>query len=743
MTALWGRLAKDGQDRLAAPEERRLAGRIGGAMWLTFAVTVLLMLPIPGVSIAHPWAVILVAALAAAWGAALTVLVPWELVAPWAFHLASGLAVVVVAVVGPLTGGEASPTHEYLWFVLVYAAFFYSLPVALAYWAGCCAVSALPLLYDSGALEGNLARELLITMPGLAIAGAIVFAGRELMARLSREATDLGAQHARLAEEQSSLRRVATAVAAGSPPQAIFTLVSAEVGRLLGADAAAIARYLTDDRLQIMGVWQGRTEPGQVLVLDPADELARVRTAAAPIRIDEYGEDHVSRAQTFGYRSFIGAPVYADTALWGALVVTAGRPHAFAPGAEDRLRDYADLIATAVANAEDRTRLDRQAGVDPLTGLANHRALRNRLDDEVSRARRYDRPLTVAVLDVDHFRRLADQIGHDAGDQTLVEIAELLCSAVRDEDVVARIGPDEFGIAFVESDRTTALLAVERARRLIGSTTLRHGVRATVSIGLCDLDAAPSADELLRRADAALFWSKEHGRDRSWVYDRSVVRDLAGYARRRDLEHEHGLAGLQALARAIDAKDPATQEHSERVAALAARLAAARGWDAECVERLREAAMLHDVGKIGVPDAVLLKPGRLDAGEMDLMREHAALGARIVGDVLDEVQVEWIAAHHERPDGGGYPNGLTGGEIPEGAALLALADAWDSMVSDRVYQPRRATDAALAECRALAGRQFTVEAVTALEELHARGGLAMAAVRMHRPSPEPAGSWAR
>jgi HD-GYP domain-containing protein (c-di-GMP phosphodiesterase class II) len=148
--------------------------------------------------------------------------------------------------------------------------------------------------------------------------------------------------------------------------------------------------------------------------------------------------------------------------------------------------------------------------------------------------------------------------------------------------------------------------------------------------------------------------------------------------------------------------------------------------------------MLHDVGKIGVPDAVLLKPGPLDPAETVLMREHAALGARIVGDVLDEVQVRWIAAHHERPNGTGYPRGLTEPEIPDGAALLALADAWDSMVSDRVYSPRRAIEDAIAECRALAGEQFTPEAVRALEALYDNGDLAMAAVRMHRPTRERA-----
>src|SRR4051812_34331049 len=311
----------------------------------------------------------------------------------------------------------------------------------------------------------------------------------------------------------------------------------------------------------------------------------------------------------------------------------------FPLGAEERLSDYADLIATAVSNAEDRTRLDRQAGVDPLTELPNYRAFRDRLENEVSRARRHGRPLTVAVVDVDRFGEAIDQVGHEDSEQSFAAVAALVRSAVRDEDVVARLGADELGIAFVESDRATALLAAERARRLVAQTPPRHGVRLTVSVGLCDLDAAPSPDELLRRADAALFWSKEHGRDRSWVYDAAVVRDLAGYARRRDLEREQGLAGLRALARAIDAKDPATQEPSERVAALAGGLAAARGWTDDWVERLREAAMLHDVGKIGVPDAVLLKPGPLDPGETALMREHAALGARIVGDVLDEVQV--------------------------------------------------------------------------------------------------------
>jgi diguanylate cyclase (GGDEF)-like protein len=723
-----------GTDRLATPEERRLAGRISAALWFCGALTLLAMLPVPGAPLERPWVGAIVSGLGLAWGAGLLLLVPWERTPGAVLHVSTALLVAVVAVLEPFTGGTDSPVHEYLWLVLVYAALFFRALAAIAYWLACCVVIALPLLYESGAMQSNLARALLIIVPASAIVTALVYAGREVLTGLSRRATALGERQARLAEEQSSLLRVATAVAAGSPPQAIFTLVSAEAGRLLGADAAAIGRYLNGRRIQMAGVWQGRTEPGEVIELTPEDEMARVWAEGGPIRVDEYDEGDRSRVPRLGYRSFVGAPIHAGAGIWGAVGATARRPAAFGPDAEERLRDYADLIATAVVNAEDRAQLHAQAGIDPLTALPNHRAFRDRLEDEVSRARRHGRPLTAAVVDIDRYRALTEEIGPEAAEEALADIGRALRSVVRDEDVVARIGVDEFGIAFLESERATALRAAERARRLIATTPLPHGMTVTISVGLCDIEVAGSADELMRRADAALFWSKEHGRDRCWVYDPAVVRDLEAYARRRELDREHGISGLRALAHAIDAKDAATREHSERVAGLAARLAVERGWEDSSVERLREAGALHDVGKIGVPDAILLKPGRLDEAEMDLMRGHAALGARIVGDVLDETQARWIADHHERPDGHGYPSGLQADDIPEGAALLALADAWDSMVCARAYSAPRPVGEALQEVRSLAGRQFAPEAVEALEALHERGALAMPAARMHQPT---------
>jgi diguanylate cyclase (GGDEF)-like protein len=723
LTSSWG------HDRLASPGEVALAGRVSGVLWLSGAVTLLLTLALPGSTIDALWLVAIIAAFAVAWGALMLSSVTWARSPVRLSHLSTILSLGVVAGLTRLTGGTDSPALAYLWFVVVYAAFFYPPRQALAYWLACGVVHALPLLYDGHAVEGNLARELVVVVPIYCLVGGVVVAGRELLAGATRRAGELEARQRRLTEEQASLRRVATAVAAGSPPTGIFALVSLDAGRLLGADCAAIVRFQDVDRVTILGRWtqdeHGPDDPDTTVEVAPGSLLDRLRCGEAIARDRMDGDHHCER---------LAAPVRTGAAVWGALVVVATDPHEFAAGAEERLQEYADLIATAVANAEDRARLDREAATDPLTGLPNHRAFRARLAEEVSRAQRHDRPLTVALVDVDGFRELGDRAGLEAADAVLVEIGRLLGAALREEDVLARMGADEFGVIFVESDRHQALLVADRARRAVAEAPLLHRLRATLSIGLCDLEAASSDDEVLRRADAALFWAKEHGHDLCWLYDPAVVRELDQRQRTRELDRSQALVGLRALARAIDAKDPATQEHAERVAALTVRLATARGWAPSRVALLRDAALLHDVGKIGVPDAILLKEGPLDEEEFAIVREHSVLGARIVGDVLDEEQIAWIAGHHERPDGSGYPGALAGDDVPEGAGLLALADAWDVMVSDRSYSPPMTLDAALAEVRARAGTQFAAAAVEALEALALRGDLQPAAARLHQPT---------
>jgi diguanylate cyclase (GGDEF)-like protein/putative nucleotidyltransferase with HDIG domain len=362
-----------------------------------------------------------------------------------------------------------------------------------------------------------------------------------------------------------------------------------------------------------------------------------------------------------------------------------------------------------------RELLARRAFTDPLTGLANHRAFQERLHVEVARAQRHGRPLALAVLDVDRFKSINDVAGHATGDRVLARLAGRLRAGLRAEDVIARTGGDEFAVLLPETDAPEAFEVLERARQDLERTPLFEGMHVTVSAGICGLERAADGDALTRLADGALYWSKEHGRNTTWVYDPGTVRELSAAERLERLGRSHALAGIRALARAIDAKDPSTREHSERVAALAARLAHAAGWRAERVALLHEAALVHDVGKIGVPDAVLLKPGRLDPDEYAQVKEHAALGARIVEDVLSPEQVSWIRSHHERPDGRGYPDGLSGHQIPAGAALLAAADCFDVMTVARPYSRAKDPGSALAECRGLIGRQFSADAVTALE----------------------------
>jgi putative nucleotidyltransferase with HDIG domain len=267
----------------------------------------------------------------------------------------------------------------------------------------------------------------------------------------------------------------------------------------------------------------------------------------------------------------------------------------------------------------------------------------------------------------------------------------------------------------------------------VADRPLRHGLRATVSVGLSDLDSATVGEDLVQRAALALEHAKEAGGDavHRFAPDEAPVGGRGRVS--DDLDRSHALLGLRALARAIDAKDPATREHSDNVAALVSRLAAERGWDDRAIARLREAALLHDVGKIGVPDAILLKPARLTDEEREIVEGHAALGAHMVAGVLEDDQVAWIAAHHERPDGTGYPARLRAGAIPEGASLLALADAWDLMTRNRPYAPRQTVEEAMAECIALAGTQFDPAAVQALEALYERGELTLAAARLHEP----------
>jgi diguanylate cyclase (GGDEF)-like protein/putative nucleotidyltransferase with HDIG domain len=374
----------------------------------------------------------------------------------------------------------------------------------------------------------------------------------------------------------------------------------------------------------------------------------------------------------------------------------------------------------AVALAESKgvrhlAQLKLEAETDGLTGLLNHRAFQERLLLEFTRADRHGRPLSLAVVDVDGFKQLNDTFGHQVGDDALRRVAGHLAAAVRASDTVARVGGDEFALLLPETTAASAEIVLERAHAMIRTDAAAEGVvDFTVSIGICDLSQARTPDELFRFADGALYWAKASGRDAVCQYSPETVEDLSREQRGDRLLRDTALAGIRALARAIDAKDHSTLLHSERVASLAGRLAEALGWSPFRVAALRETALIHDVGKIGVPQEVLLKPDALTPDEYDIVKSHAHLGAVISAEVLSEEQTSWLRGHHERWDGSGYPDGLAGDAIPDGALLIGLADCWDVMTSERIYSHGMTASEAIAECQRCAGGQFSPEIVAIL-----------------------------
>jgi diguanylate cyclase (GGDEF)-like protein/putative nucleotidyltransferase with HDIG domain len=709
-------------DRLAAhlrssPDaERPLAGQIGGGLWLIAAAATFVLPLFPQVDTPlWPWPALWTLG-AIAWGLCAIFVIDWRRAPAWVLPTANAAAVVVIAAITLLTGGTDSPARLYVFFALVYAGCFIPPRPALALIVACAMSWALPVVGDRGVAAAL--GELGMALPIFVVVGGLLMLGRELLVRMYDDA-------AKLSEEHHALRSIATAVASGAAADVVCSLAAEQAALLVGAQGAGILRFDQDDMITSVGSWQDgegpSTPPGTRFPITTGTPTARIRTEGRPIRIDAdtRASHEAPTLRRSGFVSLVGTPIHVRGMLWGAVVVTGRRVAEFPPDTEHHLSEFAELIGMAVANTEEVARLEADATTDPLTGLANHRAFQERLRAELARAARHAGGVAVALVDVDNFKAVNDAGGHAIGDEVLRTVAATLREHLRAEDVLARVGGDEFAVLLPQSSAETAQQALERARRAVEGTDHAGGARVTISIGLCDVVHADDAERITRFADGALYWSKEHGRNRVSVYDPATIQELSAVERIGVLQRSQALAGIRALARAIDARDPSTREHSERVATLAARLAEARGWSTDRVALLHEAALVHDVGKIGIPDAILLKPSRLTDEERTVIKTHAELSARMVEEILSPEQVDWILGHHERPDGRGYPGGLVASELSEGAALLAAADAFDVMVSARPYSAERSADDALAECRELVGAQFTPEAVAALEAVNA------------------------
>ncbi|MGO8671227.1 MAG: HD domain-containing phosphohydrolase [Capsulimonadaceae bacterium] len=395
-------------------------------------------------------------------------------------------------------------------------------------------------------------------------------------------------------------------------------------------------------------------------------------------------------------------------------------------GWPDRLavttRDEIGLLQSAFNAMTDAVRDSQEKllsllDVDPLTGLTNHRRFQERVREEAQRCAASGERLTLVWLNIDQFREYNNVQGLHAGDDALALVASILHERQPELAVLARIGGDEFAVL---APRRTLAEAIELAELLRTDVERRSrtlpGGPITVSAGIAEFGThSAQADGLLLAAELALSRAKSLGRNRACGFDSVPGSDETAdpYQLYRFLKDE-SLATIQALAAAVDAKDPYTRGHSLSVAEYAAALARHLGLGPADVELIHTTGTLHDVGKIGVPDEILQKPGRLTDEQRTIMETHPVLGEKIVLKVPSLAGiVPGVKHHHERWDGRGYPACLAGDQIPRIARILAVADCYDAMTSDRPYRKGMPVDVALAEIERGAGTQFDPDLATA------------------------------
>jgi diguanylate cyclase (GGDEF)-like protein len=360
----------------------------------------------------------------------------------------------------------------------------------------------------------------------------------------------------------------------------------------------------------------------------------------------------------------------------------------------------------------------RDANTDNLTGLGNHRAYQAALRGKIEESERTAEPFSLCLVDIDNFKHINDTYGHPMGDEALVTLSELLAD-VHDGEAF-RFGGDEFAV-LVSHDELSAYREIERVQKRLARVDASPEGPLTISAGIATFPShAAGADDLQRTADGALYWSKAHGKNRSCLYSPTVVRILTPQEIERETERNGRLRAAKNLVRFVDARDPSTATHSEVVSGIAEAIGIELELDPTTVDHLRLAGLLHDIGKIGLPDAILRAPRKLVEDEYEIVKKHPEFGHSLLdGMGIDPVD-EWVLHHHEHWDGSGYPNGLAGEEIPLGSRIILVADAYEAITADRPYRRAQAREVALDELRAFAGIQFDPDVVAALERHFAR-----------------------
>lgn len=538
---------------------------------------------------------------------------------------------------------------------------------------------------------------------------------RASYARIATENARLLDEARQRQREAETLQRLALQVAGMRDLEQVLQFVVNEARGLVQADACLL-RLWAEGRLRL------RAQSPDRLPAAPNDEshlaelIARKKarrgaiTALGSLELDPGTEP---RADLVAW----SATIVGSEPL-GALTVWSNLPRHFSPRERELVDALATQAAIAVENHILQEKTHRLSVTDPLTGVANHRELLARLDAALELAEQQGQALSMLMVDIDNFKEINDSFGHPMGDEVLRVVASALVGGSRPTDLVARYGGDEFVVMLPE---TAAESANGMAQRLMADVSRSpvpgsfDRIRPSVSIGIAAFpEDARNRRALIQAADQAMYFAKQEGGQRICRMDSSLQTYERDPARLHALLERANLATIEALAAAIEARDPYTHGHTERAGEYAIAIAAELGLPPSHWPALRLAAVLHDVGKIGISDAILKKPERLTEEEYEAIKEHSRIGYEMLKSVpflKDELAI--ILHHHERVDGTGYPDGLRGEAIPIGARILLVADALDAMTSDRTYRRALPVEEAARRLQAGAGTQFDARVVPA------------------------------
>jgi two-component system, cell cycle response regulator len=364
-------------------------------------------------------------------------------------------------------------------------------------------------------------------------------------------------------------------------------------------------------------------------------------------------------------------------------------------------------------------RLEALATTDPLTELPNHRALMTALTSELERAERFQRSCTLLFFDIDHFKALNDGYGHAAGDEVLATFGQRLCHTVRKIDTVGRWGGEEFLALLPETTIQEAQDIAERILKAVGQQAfpIGGGLYITCSIGVASYPIhAEALNDLVNAADQAMYAAKRLGRNQYRVIDDQMVQLLLVAGSSEGSREEATTDGcVAALTSMIRQHNAGFADHAADVAQLVERLALRMGLSSNEAHMVSLAGMLHNIGKIGIPEAILQKPARLTPAEWQEIQQYPGIGAEIVTHIpLLRPLAPIIQAHHEWWNGDGYPDHLQGEAIPVAARLIFVTDAYLAMISDRPYRRARSPEEAQEELRKCAGTQFDASMVELL-----------------------------